>query len=428
MKAYLMPMLAAALLAPAAFAQSSLGVVPALAVQQPSGVLTLATAVDRAQQHNSELRALREEVAALEARASQAGARPNPTLEYLREGNREQGGAAAVQVSIPFELGGKRSARLNAATAELRVATADLAAGSLRVQAEVVAAFHEAYLAGKRLELATQASASARQSSISAGARVLAGKISPVEETRAKVAEANQLVEAIQAQRDLAEARVKLAVLWGGDPAGLSLAVPAIALPHAPNQSAIAASLAGSPGMQRANADFDWRTAAARLERSKRYPDVSLIVGQKREGVGRERQTILGLSVPLPLFDRNQGAIREADRRIDKSRAELAWQQQRLHAEAAQAAIRLDAALEQERVIRENVLPGGQSAFAAARTGFEAGKFNFLEVLDAQRTYFHAQTQHLRAISEAHRAAADLATLIGPTDPLISTSLQQDAK
>jgi cobalt-zinc-cadmium efflux system outer membrane protein len=428
MKAFLMPMLAAAFLAPVAFGQTTLGLAPPPAVQQTIGTLTLAAAVDRAQQHNGELRALREEVAALEARASQAGARPNPTLEYLREGNREQGGATAVQLAIPFELGGKRGARVDAAMAELQVATADLAAAQLRVQAEVVAAFHEAYLAGKRLELATQASGSARQSSHSAAARVLAGKISPVEETRAKVAEANLQVEAIQARRDLAEARVKLALLWGGDPAGLSLAVPAIALPRAPDQAAMAAIMAGSPGMQRANADLNWRSAAARLERSKRYPDVSLIVGQKREGVARERQTIVGLSVPLPLFDRNQGAIREAERRIDKSRAELAWQQQRLHAEASQAAIRLNAALEQERVIREDVLPGGQSAFAAARTGFEAGKFNFLEVLDAQRTYFHAQAQHLRAISEAHRAAADLATLIGPTDPSISTSHQQDAK
>lgn len=428
MKAYLMPMLAVALLAPAAFAQPPIGVGPNPTAQQPIGALTLAGAIDRAQQHSSELRALREEVAALEARTGQAGARPNPTLEYLREGNREQGGASTVQVAIPFELGGKRGARTDAATAELRVAAADLAAARLRIQAEVVAAFHEAYLAGKRLELANQTSASARQSSLSAGARVLAGKISPVEETRARVAEANLQVEAIQARRDLAEARVKLALLWGGDAGGLALAAPDIALPRAPDQATLPASLVHSPAMQRAAADLDWRTAAARLERSKRYPDVSLIVGQKREGVGRERQTIVGLALPLPLFDRNQGAIREADRRIEKSRAELALQQQRLYAEATQATIRLNAALEQERVIREDVLPGGQSAFAAARTGFEAGKFNFLEVLDAQRTYFHAQAQHLRAISEAHRAAADLATLIGPTDSSISTSHQQAPK
>ncbi|UUZ48567.1 TolC family protein [Massilia sp. B-10] len=216
--------------------------------------------------------------------------------------------------------------------------------------------------------------------------------------------------------------------MLGADPGGLVLAAPDIALPRAPDQATISARFASSPVMQRAAADLDWRTASARLERSKRYPDVSLIVGQKREGVARERQTIVGLSVPLPLFDRNQGAISEAERRIDKSRAEFALHQQRLHAEAAQAAVRLNAALEQERLIREDVLPGSQSALSAARTGFEAGKFSFLDLLDAQRTFFQAQVQHARAISDAHRAAADLATLIGPTDSSIPTLHQQEAK
>ncbi len=428
MKAFLMPMLAAALLAPAAYVQA----VPGAALpQEPilAGTpLTLATAVDRAQQRNNELGALQAEVDALEARSAQARTLPNPTAEFLREGTRDQGGSSALQVSIPIELGGKRRARVDAATAEMRVAAAELAAGRLRVQAEVVAAFHEVYLAQKRLELATQTSASARQSSQSASARVIAGKISPVEETRAKVAEANLQVEAIQARSELAEARLKLSLLLGGDLVALpTLAAPDLPLPSAVSDAAISAGLAQAPTLQRGAADLESRAAAARLARSQRYPDVSLIVGQKREGVGRERQTILGLSVPLPIFDRNHGAIREADRRIDKSRAELAFNQQRLSVDVAQAAIRLHAALDQERVIREEVLPGGLSAFAAARIGFEAGKFNFLEVLDAQRTYFQAQAQHLRKISEAHRAAADLATLIGPALPN-STFHQQDAK
>lgn len=428
MKAFFMPVLAVALMAPAVSAQPPIGRVPAESVQQAKGVLTLAGALEWAQQYNGDLRVLSAEVAALEARSEQARALPNPSLEYLREGSREQGGSTSVQVSIPLELGGKRAARFDAATAETRVAAADHAAGRLRVQAEVVAAFHEAYLAELRLELANQTSAAARQSSLQASARVNAGKISPVEETRARVAEANLVVESIQARRDLAEARVRLALLLGDDPAALpTLAAPELPLPVAPGAAAIAAGLARAPTMKRAAADLDWRMAAARLERRERYPDLSLILGRKREGEGRERQTIVGLSVPLPVFDRNEGAIREADQRIAKSRAELTANQQRLQAEVAQVSFRLTAALEQERVIREDVLPGGQSAFAAARTGFDAGKFNFLEVLDAQRTYFQAQVQHLRAVSEAHRAAADLAALIGPAH-FQTPTFQQDAK
>ncbi len=426
MKALFMPMLAAALLAPLVSAQQAPGSAATVITPRLLAPLSLSRAIEQAQQHNSELRVLSAEVAALEARTVQAGARPNPTLEYLREGRQDQGGSASLQLALPVELGGKRSARIDTATAELRLAAADLAAGRMRVRAEVVAAFHEAYLADKRLQLATQVSNLARQSTNSAKARVLSGKISPVEETRANVAEANVEVEAVQARRDREEARIRLALLCGCDvDAASTLAAPDVALPVAPSERAIADRLAAAPLVQRAMADLDWRSAAARLERARRYPDLSLIVGKKREGIGQERQTVLGLSVPLPLFDRNQGAILEAERRIDKSRAELEAGRVRLQADVAQTASRLAAALEQERIIREKVLPGSQSAFEAAGKGFEAGKFNFLEVLDAQRTYFQAQAQHLRAISEAHRAAADLAALIGPTDASFPTSYKQ---
>jgi cobalt-zinc-cadmium efflux system outer membrane protein len=428
MKAFIVPMLAAALLAPAAHAQQPPIAGPVPLSQHDGASLSLANAIGRARQNNSELRILAQEVAALEARAQQAGARLNPTIEYLREGKQDQAGASTLQVAVPLELGGKRSARVDAAMAELQVAVADLAVARMRVQAEVVGAFHEAYLAELRLALANSTSESARLSTHSAASRVVAGKISPVEETRSKVAEANLQVEAVQARRDLAEARIKLAFLCGSAPDALpKLAAPDLPLPVPPSERALAERLAAAPVAQRATADLAWRNAAARLERSRRYPDLSVIVGQKREGIGRDRQTVLGLSVPLPLFDRNQGAILESQRRVDKSRAEQEAGQMRLRADAAQAASRLDAALEQERLIREHVLPAGESAFSAAGKGFNAGKFSFLEVLDAQRTYFHAQAQHLRAVSEAHRAAADLAALMGP-DTASSTIYQQDTQ
>jgi cobalt-zinc-cadmium efflux system outer membrane protein len=68
------------------------------------------------------------------------------------------------------------------------------------------------------------------------------------------------------------------------------------------------------------------------------------------------------------------------------------------------------------RTIREQVMPGAQSAYDAATQGFELGKFNFLDVLDAQRTLFQAQAQYLRARGEAHRASADLDRLLGDVD------------
>ena len=60
-----------------------------------------------------------------------------------------------------------------------------------------------------------------------------------------------------------------------------------------------------------------------------------------------------------------------------------------------------------------DVLPGATEALVAATRGFELGKFSFLETLDAQRTLFQARAQYLRALAEAHGAAADIDRLIG---------------
>lgn len=87
----------------------------------------------------------------------------------------------------------------------------------------------------------------------------------------------------------------------------------------------------------------------------------------------------------------------------------------RLHSEIAQARERLATIASEIQALQQDVLPGAKSAYDAATIGFENGKFNFLEVLDAQRTYFTAKAQYLKALGEAHRAAADVDRLLGGT-------------
>ncbi|MGW8393138.1 TolC family protein [Pseudoduganella sp. HUAS MS19] len=404
MKAICVPFLAAICLAPA--------------WAQPS--LTLADALERARQANSELQALALEASAVDAAGSQAALLPNPSLDYLREGKTSEGGSSTVQLAIPLELGGKRAARIEAARAGSRAAALDLAIGRARIEAEVVAAYQQTYLAQQHVALAAQVSENGRRSSEAAARRVLAGKVSPVEEARARVAEANWRMEGVSAQRDLDEARIRLASLLGND--GREIGI--LAAPASPAEAGLPGArlgdlIASAPAIERAVAEVEAGQASLRMERAARMPDVSLIVGSKRsEGPERDRvrQNIIGLSVPLPLFNRNQGAILAAERRTDKARAELEAARQRIRAEAMQAHSRMQAAMQQERLVREDVLPGAQYAAEAAMKGFEAGKFNYVEVLDAQRTWVQAQGQHLRAISDFYRARADLAKLVGNLD------------
>ena len=116
------------------------------------------------------------------------------------------------------------------------------------------------------------------------------------------------------------------------------------------------------------------------------------------------------------MFDRNQGNILEALRRTDKARDELAATEIRLDSELAQAYERLSTTRTEAETLQREILPGAQSAYDAATTGFEFGKFNFLDVLDAQRTLLQARSQYLRTLSEAHSAAAEIDRIIGAPD------------
>ena len=184
-------------------------------------------------------------------------------------------------------------------------------------------------------------------------------------------------------------------------------------LPALPDSAALSAGLVSSPALARARFEVDRRQALARLERSRRTPDVTVSLGLNRnEELGRN-QAIVGVSVPLPIFDTNRGNVLEALRRTDKARDELAAVEIRLGSELAQAVEKLSTSRQEVQALQQDILPGAQSAYEAATTGFEYGKFGFLDVLDAQRTLLQARSQYLRALSEVHRAGAEIDRILG---------------
>ena len=405
MKHRLTPLLAALALA-CGFASAS-----AAAWSAP---LTPEAAIDLALRANPTLRAAGSEVAAQEGALAQAGALPNPELELLREGEGSSSRTTTATLNSPIELGGKRAARVEAARQEGALAAIALEAERDKVRADAAAAFHDVVAAQERERMARELVALAGRALAAAGKRVEAGTLSPVEETRARVAQGSARIEALQAGRDLEGARIRLAALWGGDARQLSIHAPqAAALPPAPPLDQLLAQLDRSPAMRHARAQVGQREALARLERARRTPDVNVIVGAQREGPDTRNRAVLGLSVPLPLFNRNDGAVLDALRRVDKARDQQDAEGVRLRAELAQAHARLTAALAECALISTEILPGAEDAERAANRGFELGKFGLIDVLDAQRVLAQSKNQYLNAVLDAHRAAADIARLLG---------------
>lgn len=379
--------------------------------------LTLRTALDLALSSNAELAVAQRELEASEGAVQQGGARPNPELGLLLEDTRKSTRTTTIQLDQPIELGGKRAARIGAAERARDIAAAELAAKRAELRATVVSAFNEVLLGQERIGLAGESLELARRASEVAGKRVQAGKVSPVEETRAKVAEATVRLEAAQAQSELRAARQRLAATWGSTAPRFERAQAdtggARELPPLPSREAIEARLARSPNLRRVELEVQRRRALTDIERARRVPDVTVSVGVQRNAELGLTQAVVGVAVPLPIFDRNRGNLLEALRREDKAQAELTAARIALASEAMQARERLDATRTEAQTLERDVLPGAQSAYDVATKGFELGRFDFLDVLDAQRTLFQARSQYLRSLTEANRAAADIDRLLG---------------
>ena len=376
--------------------------------------LSLAKAIELALEGNPEVAAAKRQWEATEGQVLQGRSRPNPELAYSLEDTRSKTRTQSWQLNLPVELGGKRAARTKAAEKSREQAQAQLAELQATVRANVAAAYFDVLTAQERLVLARDSAALAKSSTDTVSKRVAAGKVSPVEESKARVAEAGVRVELAQAASEQRNALSRLFALLGRIDAPYTvLEGKAENLPSVPSLADLQPLISSAPGVVLARIEVDRRKALTALEQSKRVPDVTVSVGMQRSNETQRNVLLFGVSVPLPIFDRNQGNLLEALKLEDKARDELQAASVRLHSEVAQGQERLSTITAEVQSLQQDVLPGAKSAYDAATIGFENGKFNFLEVLDAQRTYFTAKSQYLKALGEAHRAAADIDRLLG---------------
>lgn len=390
---------------------------------EPSSNITLTDALNLALNANPEIAVASRERMAIEGARMQAAARPNPTVSALLEDTRNATRQTTILLEQPIELGDKRAIRMLAADARYDAAAVSLEVKKSEIQANVTVAFYEVLAAQERLRLAQSSLDVAKQAREAVSKRVQAGKISPVEETKSRVAEASVKIEANRASSILTSARKHLTGLWGNPLPRFQIAEGQVEdIPEAMPLDNLVTMLDSSPNIQRAKLEISTRQALANIENSKRTPDLTVSVGAKRNEELGLNQAVLGVTIPIPVFDRNQGNLQEALSRTEKARDELTAlrvQQETLLAEAYE---RLISARQSVETLKSDILPGAQSAFDAAAKGFEFGKFGFLDVLDAQRTLVQAKSQYIDALLEAHQAMSDIERILGK--PINHTELK----
>jgi len=386
----------------------------ATASAQASGSLSLPEALSAAFAQNPELAAAGREIGIAEGERRQAGLIPNPQLTWEVEDTRRETRTTTVTLSQPLELGGKRGARIAVAGAGQTIAQLDLERQRNGLRADVVQAFHAALRAQTALELAQQSQALTERGLRVVQGRVTAGQSSPVEATRAQVQLAQAQAQVRRAASQRSVAYQALARLTGSPVARFDRL---LATDLSPGAAPAAEAL-----LARVEQTAEWRLAAAQVERgeaslgsekAQRIPDLTVSLGSQYSREDRERVNVVGLSMPLPLFDRNQGNVLVAARRADQARDLRNAVELRLRSETRSALSQWATAMQEVQAYDRTILPSAQQAVDTATRGFEMGKFAFLDVLDAQRTLIEARGLYLQALASATDARAQVERLYG---------------
>lgn len=373
---------------------------------------------------NPGLAALSEEIAAAAGRVRQAGLWPNPTLEAGTEEGRSNralgfGGDNKIAAAIwqPLPLSGRIGAARALAERELEVICLIHEQQTRSLVSAVHGAFHGALAKETALEIAAASRGIARDLYEAAEARVREGAAPETERIRAEIELAEAEVAHAEAEGALRIARQDLFTLMGLDDRGASTLVGDLEreFPPVAPEELRAAVLEGHPTLLAARRAVDRARAELLLARRRWLADPQIGIGAGRLREDGEVHAILewGVSIDLPLFDRNQGAVEERRALLRQSGHILMATRGEILNRLNRASATYDRLRTQASSYRERIIPGAESAIDLIREGFRQGKLSQLDVLDAQRTLAGSRSTYVDLLEGLHRVAAEIEELGG---------------
>ena len=379
---------------------------------------TLESSIKQATTVAPELRAAEAEVNVRAAELKQAGAWPNPTVDLRADDRLGQedgrGGTSLTEIALSQPLPLRRLARQRAmAGANLEGARANRRYQQLLLEREAADVFHALQTAAARRELAAErlrlvGSPSAEKGK--AGTDRLVRYLPPLERRRLTILneEAHQAVAA--AEGEYQKALIDFRALLALPPE--TVAEPAQLVPPAAPVSfeILVRALDTHPALAAAQNEAEAAQAGIAVAQTQRFADPVLNLFRERDYLAGERRDVngVGLSVQIPIWNTNNGAVAKARGEVERAQARLAALKRDARSRLEQSHAQLLRLLEQTERVRTNLLEPAREVYTLTRRGFASGELNILSLVDANNTYFDALARYLELQQESARAAAEL--------------------
>ncbi len=382
----------------------------------PDAPLTLTMALTQIRRASPEVRRAALETRASHADADQVGRRMNPSIGLEVENFSGSGALTGfsqsettLTIEQTFQLGGKREKRESAARARAALAGAECHVILREAELEAAYLFYEIGAAQEFAELAKEAWRIADQFVETVAKRVHAGAAAPPELERARSDAAILKSAHINAQADVEIKKTELASMWGSASPQFSY----IILPADSPEIIAGSDIMSHPDIRAASANEDMRRAEQDAAQSIGIPDVTFSAGFRRFEETGDTGFLLGISVPLPLFDRNQDTVRASGFRTDKARINTAATQARIQARHRAAAIRMDAAKRRLALLEGEALPAARSAYEKSVKGYVAGRFDLTTTLNARKELLNTRIAVIEARRDLNIATSEFRSLSG---------------
>ncbi len=393
---------------------------PAIQAHAGAAPISLHEALERALRHNKDLAAFEHRIAEQQGRLDQAGRLPNPQLDLLVEdaagsGDFEGFDNAQTTLSLSWVLEGRvRRGRVGAATAGADLVAADARILRVEVAADTAEHFLASLASQARLERAEAAIALGERTVAAVTRRVRAGKAPTAELARAEAELATDRLTRDDVTHELSAAYHRLAAQWGETEPGFSrVEGDLLALPAIDSYAALTAGLQRNPQLARYATQERLAKANLRLAEARRWPALRPQLGVRRLEVTNDTALVAGITVSIPVLDRNQGAVAESRASVARTRAEADAARVRLQTTLFELYEELEHYLHRTETLRTEVIPRLVEALEGTRRAYERGRYGYFELRSVQTDLLRARNDLVEASAGAHRLVIALERLVG---------------
>ena len=396
-----------------------------IALRQPEAVaaplpetagLTLAAVEELALTVNPTLAEADARVRAARGQSLQAGLPPNPTIGYLATeiGNDGNAGQQGMIVGQEFIRGKKLALSRAVESREVARLEQQFEAQRQRVLTDVRIAYYHAYLAQQRVELSKKLLEVGQQSQAAAKSLFDAAEGRRTDVLQAEIEASRTSADVAQAESALRAAWRRLAIAVGQSELAvqpLAADIQTLRWPYSWEETRDRL-LNESPEMSEALMRVEKARFALARACAEPIPDVTAEASVQYDDSTQDTIAGAQVTLPLPLWNRNQGGIAKARARLLAAQFHLDAVRLRLEQRLAAQYQQYETALVRVEALERDILERAQQGIDVATQGYTAGELGFLDFLTVQRTYFQANLEYLTALGQLNESVQMLAGLL----------------